>query len=198
MIAWDIASGNGVSVVDPHGGLIDDILDNHIPRHRANDVIYFNPKDQEQALAMNILECSQPEQRGLVVSHVVSIFHRLWESSWGPRMEDILRNSLYALIEQPTPVSLLAMPKLLTDETYRAAIMTRVTNPSVLDFFHNTYNKLLEAAAVGAILAGPPFAIFSLLPDHLRTVLAVKGSLRRAQQRRALDRSGPFYSKPSH
>jgi hypothetical protein len=57
---------------------------------------------------------------------------------------------------------------------------------------------VLEAAAVGAILAGPPFAIFSLLPDHLRTVLAVKGSLRRAQQRRALDRSGPFYSKPSH
>jgi hypothetical protein len=32
----------------------------------------------------------------------------------------------------------------------------------------------------------------SLFSDHLRTVLAVKGSLRRAQQRRALDRSGPF------
>ena len=60
------------------------------------------------------------------------------------------------------------------------------------------FHTVLEATAVGAILAGPPFAIFSLLPDHLRTVLAVKGSLRRAQQRRALDRSGPFYSKPSH
>src|SRR5207244_11963521 len=59
-------------------------------------------------------------------------------------------------------------------------------------------SDVLEATAVGASLAGPPFAIFSLLPDHLRTVLAVKGSLRRAQQRRALDRSGPFYSKPSH
>jgi hypothetical protein len=32
----------------------------------------------------------------------------------------------------------------------------------------------------------------SLFIYHLRTVLAVKGSLRRAQQRRALDRSGPF------
>jgi len=43
---------------------------------------------------------------------------------------------------------------------------------------------------------GPPFANLSprlsLFSDHLRTVLAVKGSLRRAQQRRALDRSGPF------
>src|ERR1039458_10884524 len=38
---------------------------------------------------------------------------------------------------------------------------------------------------------GPPFANLSprlsLFSDHLRTVLAVKGSLRRAQQRRALD-----------
>ena len=31
MIAWGIASGLGVTVVDPHGGLID-IIDNHIPR----------------------------------------------------------------------------------------------------------------------------------------------------------------------
>ena len=36
------------------------------------------------------------------------------------------------------------------------------------------------------------FARLSLFSDHLRTVLAVKGSLRRAQQRRALDGSGPF------
>ena len=43
---------------------------------------------------------------------------------------------------------------------------------------------------------GPPFAgispRLSLFSDHLRTVLAVKGSLRRAQQWRALDRFGPF------
>lgn len=141
MIAWDISSGAGVTVVDPHGGLIDDILDNHIPRHRINDVIYFNPKDRDRALGLNILECRNPEQRGLVVSNVVSIFHRLWPDSWGPRMEDILRNSLYALIEQPIPLSLLALPKLLTDEVYRAALLKRVTNPAVLDFFRTTYDR---------------------------------------------------------
>src|ERR1035437_3144260 len=43
---------------------------------------------------------------------------------------------------------------------------------------------------------GPPFANLSprlsLFSDHLRKVLALKGSLRRAQQQRALDGSGPF------
>jgi len=59
---------------------------------------------------------------------------------------------------------------------------------------------LLEAAGDGAILAGhlsstfrPAFPSFC---HPLRTVLAVKGSLRRAQQRRALDGSGPFCITP--
>ena len=53
-------------------------------------------------------------------------------------------------------------------------------------------HQVLEAPSEGAILAPHPFAPLSLLLHRLRTVLAVKGSLRRAQQRRALDRSGPF------
>ena len=41
------------------------------------------------------------------------------------------------------------------------------------------------------------FARLSLSSYHFGTVLAVKGSLRRAQQRRALDGSGPFRANPS-
>ena len=37
-------------------------------------------------------------------------------------------------------------------------------------------------------------AAFPLLTDRLRTVLAVKGSLRRAKCGRALDRSGPLWN----
>jgi hypothetical protein len=141
IVASDIAAGHGVTVVDPHGQLVDDLLDNHIPRHRTNDVIYFNPKDQDRALGLNMLDCRRPEQRGLVVSNVIGIFKKLWLESWGPRMEDILRNGLYALIEQPRPVSILALPKLLTDSVYRARVLSETRNPAVLDFFHNTYDR---------------------------------------------------------
>src|SRR6204780_3971621 len=141
MIAADIAAGHGVTVVDPHGQLVEDILENHIPRHRTNDVIYFNPKDRERAFALNMLDCRRPDQRGLIVSNVIGIFKKLWADSWGPRMEDILRNGLYALIEQPSPVSILALPKLLSDQAYRTHILSRVQNPAVLDFFHNTFDR---------------------------------------------------------
>jgi DNA helicase HerA-like ATPase len=86
MIACDLYAGAGVTVIDPHGSLIDDVL-NIIPRDRTNDVIYLNPKDSERALGINILESVRPEQRPLMVSNVVSIFQKMWEASWGPRLE---------------------------------------------------------------------------------------------------------------
>ena len=54
----------------------------------------------------------------------------------------------------------------------------------------------VRGAGRGYQNGGTPFATLSprlsLFSDHLRTVLAVKGSLRGAQQRRALDGSGRF------
>src|SRR6202790_5481919 len=137
MLAGDIAAGHGVTVVDPHGQLVQEILENHIPRFLTNDVIYINPKDRGRALALNLLDCRRPDQQGLVVSNVIGIFKKLWIESWGPRMEDILRNGLYALIEQPRSVSILALPKLLSDPAYRTHVLGNVRNPAVLDFFHN-------------------------------------------------------------
>src|ERR1700682_154399 len=103
MLAEDIAAGHGVTVVDPHGQLVEDILENHIPRSRSNDVIHFNPNDPGCALGFNLLHCPRPEQRSLVVSNVIDIFKKLWADSWGARLEDLLRSSLYVLIEQPRP-----------------------------------------------------------------------------------------------
>ncbi len=141
MAAADLDAGTGITAVDPHGGFCEDILNDHIPRARKNDVIFFDPKSRTHAMALNVLDCPRREERGLVVSHVVSIFKTLWAEAWGPRLEDILRNSLWALIEQPAPSSLLALPKLLTDDAYRATILRHVENPVVLDFFTNTYAK---------------------------------------------------------
>jgi DNA helicase HerA-like ATPase len=52
MIAWDIANDLGVTVLDPHGGLIEEILE-MIPRRRTNDVIYLSPKNLDWALGLN-------------------------------------------------------------------------------------------------------------------------------------------------
>ena len=48
LILQDIEAGRGVAVIDPHGDLANDLLD-HLPRHRIEDVAYFNPSDLEYA-----------------------------------------------------------------------------------------------------------------------------------------------------
>src|SRR5579863_6745428 len=54
MAASDLDAGTGITVVDPHGGLYEQILTNHIPRHRKNDVILFNPGDRGHVLGLNV------------------------------------------------------------------------------------------------------------------------------------------------
>src|SRR4051794_35115965 len=46
LILQDITAGHGVGVIDPHGDLAEDLLD-HVPSWRSDDVVYFNPADQE-------------------------------------------------------------------------------------------------------------------------------------------------------
>ena len=91
--------------------------------------------------AINILEPTTGEHRSHVVSAVISILKTIWPDSWGPRTEYILSNAVFALLEQPQPVTLLALPKLLTDNQYRQTILKSVTDPTVRSFFHTYDNQ---------------------------------------------------------
>src|SRR5437773_4108706 len=86
MIVADLLNSNGITVVDPHGSLIEDILQ-VIPRSRTNDVIYLNPAHPERVIGLNVLESVNPHQRSLVVSSIISILRNLYPHNWGPRTE---------------------------------------------------------------------------------------------------------------
>jgi hypothetical protein len=157
MIAWDISAGAGVSVLDPHGQLVEDILDHHIPRSRTDDVIYFNPKDLTRAIPLNLLDSPSPELDPMVVDNAVGIFKLLWPDAFavGARMENIFRNSFHALVGHPSPTSLWNLPRFLTDDAYRAVILRKVHNPTVKTFFQsefNTWTAAFREQAVSPVL----------------------------------------------
>jgi DNA helicase HerA-like ATPase len=52
MIVSDLCSGVGVTVLDPHGGLVNDLL-SLIPRHRANDVIRLFESEASASTSLN-------------------------------------------------------------------------------------------------------------------------------------------------
>jgi hypothetical protein len=48
-------NGDGLCVIDPHGDLVEDILD-FTPKERAKDVVVFDPADDERPMGLNMLE----------------------------------------------------------------------------------------------------------------------------------------------
>lgn len=55
MAIQDIQNGHGVCFIDPHGDTAEKII-RAIPASRINDVIYFNPADQQFPIAFNVIE----------------------------------------------------------------------------------------------------------------------------------------------
>ncbi len=137
MVLWDIWNGSGVTVIDPHGQLIDDLLQ-HIPRSRTNDVIYFKPADLERVASLNILEKVPRAYQPLVVSSIVSTFKALFPNGWGQQSEYLLTNFCFALIAQDEPTTLLDILRLITDADYRERIFSTVQD-GVLQGFYRTY-----------------------------------------------------------
>lgn len=141
MIIQDIVAGSGVGVVDPHGDLIEEILQ-HIPPERVKDVVLFDPRDKEKPLGFNILEAKDATQKDLIVNEVVQILQklaaRLNPESIGPMFEHYLRNSLLALVEDPN-ATLLDVPRMFVDEKFRTAVLEKNTNPTVLQFWQQEF-----------------------------------------------------------
>ncbi|MDP1709885.1 MAG: type IV secretion system DNA-binding domain-containing protein, partial [Candidatus Komeilibacteria bacterium] len=139
MIIQDIQAGRGVTVVDPHGDLVEKVI-NFVPNERINDVIYFNPADLDFPIAFNVFEQVGREHQHLVASGLIGIFKKLWSDSWGPRLEYVLRNAILALLEYPDS-TLLGVMRLLVDKGYRKKVMAKITDPVVRSFWIDEYSK---------------------------------------------------------
>ena len=80
LLKSDMAVGNGLALLDPHGELVDNILE-HIPTHRINDVILFDVGDTDYPLGFNLLQGATEEEKNLIASGVVSTFKKLFGDS---------------------------------------------------------------------------------------------------------------------
>jgi CxxC-x17-CxxC domain-containing protein len=138
----DIQKGHGIAFIDPHGDTAEKLI-KAIPANRINDVIYFNPADQDFPIAFNVMEDVGPEYRHLVASGLVGVFKKIWADSWGPRLEYILRNAIMALLEYPGS-TLLGVTRILVDKNYREKVVEKITDPVVKSFWVDEFSKWNE------------------------------------------------------
>ena len=140
LIIQDIQSGNGVAVFDPHGDLIDKIIQ-FIPKSRLSDVILFDPTDEEYPIGFNIFSAHSEVEKTLLSSDLVGVFKRL-SSSWGDQMHAVFANGILAMLESNQPTTLLTLRRFLVEKEFRTKFLQTVTDPEIVYYWEKEFPLL--------------------------------------------------------
>jgi len=134
----DIANGEGVCVIDPHGDLIEDIVA-CVPKERAKDVIVFDPGDKERPMGVNLLDVKSAEDQDRASLDAMEIFIKLFGNEiFGPRIQHYFRNGCLTLMADPDEgATLIDIPRLFIDDEFQKYKVSKVKNPVVRAFWEH-------------------------------------------------------------
>ena len=145
MMMQDVNAGRGVGVLDPHGDLVNAVLP-RIPERRVNDVVLFDPTDEEYPFALNILSSADSREQERIVSETIMSLERYFPASWGPRLERILTFACHTLLSVDGNATLADVERLLTEDDYRLEIVERTTVPRYRRFWADEFTKFPKNA----------------------------------------------------
>ena len=129
------AKKHGLCVLDPHGDLIDEILE-LVPNERAEDVVLLNPMDEEYPFGLNLLACNRENATEVrwVISTVVETLRRQFSYSWGPRLQHVLTNALETII-QFEGSTFIELNRLLSNKDFRTQVIANLDDPILKEFW---------------------------------------------------------------
>lgn len=143
MARQDILKGHGVCVIDPHGDLVEDLLQ-FIPPTRAEDVIYFDPADTERPMGLNIMEAYTEEQQHFITTAIINLMYKLYDPQRtgiiGPRFEHAVRNAmLTAMVDKGA--TFVEVVRVLTDQSYVNRLLPKLKDPVVKRYWTDQIAK---------------------------------------------------------
>ncbi len=142
LVYGDIHDGEGFGIIDPHGELVEHVL-NLIPQHRLKDVVYIDPSDTEYPVGLNMLDIKEGESMELLADGIVTVFKKFFGNSWGPRLQYILTNTVLTLLHCQN-VSLLAVQRILQDKNYRKFLLKQVKDPFLIKFWEQEFEEMAK------------------------------------------------------
>jgi hypothetical protein len=146
MMVQDIQAGHGVGLLDPHGDLVSAVL-RRIPQNRVNDVILFDPADEEFPFALNIIEAKDESENERIVAETVMSLERYFPASWGPRLERILTYAIHTVLRAIPGATIADVESLLTNEEFRDAVIPCVNNKRLHDFWEHEFKHFPKNAS---------------------------------------------------
>ena len=149
--------GDAVVVVDPHADLVDALLA-HVPRSIAPRVRLIDLANERGAVGVNLLDTRIFADRDRTADSVVRVARGLWDQ-WGPRMQSILEQTVKTLHEANAHPStsddeqftILDALTLLSDKDYRTRVLTRVSDPYLLEWWARDFGNWRQETQADAL-----------------------------------------------
>ena len=134
----DVDAGRGFALLDPHGDLA--VRLKGAAEASGRPFIYLDAADPAQPFSYNPLRRVRPDKIPLAVAGLMDAMKKLWDDAWGVRMEHVLRNTLYTLIEREGS-TLPDILRLYSDKAFRANMVAGIRNETVRAFWRNEFAK---------------------------------------------------------
>ena len=152
----DMADGRGFAFVDPHGDSVESLL-GKVPKHRLEDVIYFNPGDMTSPIGLNMFEFDRPDQKDFLIQEAINMLYGLYDPGHtgivGPRLEHIFRNAALLLMSDPAGGTFIDIPKVLIDPEFMKSKLKYVTDQTVLDFWTKEFPASQRSNEAGEVIS---------------------------------------------
>ena len=138
---------DAIVVIDPHTDLVEGLME-HVPDEIADRVRLIDLSDEGRSPGINLLDTRVFADRDRTADSVVRVAKGLWEQ-WGPRMQSILEQTvktLHEANEHPTTDehdqhTILDGLKLLSTDQYRNAVLKKVSDPYLLEWWARDFSS---------------------------------------------------------
>jgi hypothetical protein len=167
LILADIYAGRSVLVIDPKTDLVHDVLE-RVPAAREQDVVVLDPSDA-CPVGFNPL-AYKGKNPALTADAILAVLRDIFADSWGPRTNDILSSALLTLAQIPG-ASLVWLPALLTDETFRRKRVKNLSDPIGLGSFWAGFEAMSQGERNQAVAPVMNKVRSFLLRPQLRAML---------------------------
>jgi hypothetical protein len=98
----DMSNGHGLFFLDPHGDAISDLISSSKALADRDGAMLLDPEDEAYSFGINLLACENVASlraRNATYTRAYNVFKKIWENDFGPWLQLILENVLWAFIE---------------------------------------------------------------------------------------------------
>lgn len=147
--AHDMANGEGLVVIDPHGDLFRDLV-KRVPESRRGDLVLADPGSLETSFTFNVLQGASGDpafDRNAVINDMIELFRRTLyrgvQEAFGPMFEVYFRNAALLLMSAcDREATILKFERVFQDHEFRHELIDGCPLAYVRDFWTKTAGRV--------------------------------------------------------